>query len=199
MARTLGTAAPLELGASAGALPRAAAVALAVIAVALSAQAAVPLPFSPVPMSLQPLAVVLVGGLLGPGLGAVALGCYLAAGIAGLPVFAPTLPLQGVGRLLGPTGGYLLAFPLAAAVTGRLVQSARTASSLIFPLRALGATVAGMGVIHLGGAAQLALLGGDPALALRVGVVPFLLVDGVKVLLAVATLVAVRHARRSGV
>lgn len=197
MARTLGTAGPLELQAVDRAVPRVAAVAVAVVAVALSAQASVPLPLTPVPMSLQPLAVVLVGGLLGPRLGALALGCYLAAGIAGLPVFAPTVPLQGIGRLLGPTGGYLLAFPLAAAVTGRVLESAPVFVS--FPLRALLAAVSGMTVIHLGGLAQLALLGGDPARALQVGVVPFLLVDGVKVLLAVATLVAVRHARRSGV
>ena len=199
MARSLGSAATLELRAPGRTVSRVAAVAITVIAVALSAQASVPLPFSPVPMSLQPLAVILAGGLLGPGLGALALGCYLAAGIAGLPVFAPTVPLQGIGRLLGPTGGYLLAFPLAAAVTGRLVRSAPTAGTLTFPLRALAASLAGMAIIHLGGAAQLALLGGDPARALQIGVIPFLLADGVKVLLAVATLVAVRHARRSGV
>ncbi len=199
MIRSHGSTATLDVRAPGRAVPRLAWATLGAVAVALSAQASVPLPFTPVPMSLQPLAVVLVGGLLGPGVGAAALGLYLAAGIAGLPVFAPTVPIQGIGRLLGPTGGYLLAFPLAAAVTGRIVSSARAPGSLIFPLRALFATVSGMAIIHLGGAAQLALLGGDPARALQVGVVPFLLVDGVKVLLAVATLIAVRHARRSGV
>ncbi|HEV2086543.1 MAG TPA: biotin transporter BioY, partial [Gemmatimonadales bacterium] len=80
--------------------------------VALSAQVVVPVSFSPVPMTLQPLAVLVVGGLLGAAGGVAALVTYLTLGILGLPVFAGGA--AGGLHLVGPTGGYLLAFPLAA-------------------------------------------------------------------------------------
>jgi biotin transport system substrate-specific component len=152
---------------------------LAALAVALSAQVVVPVPFSPVPMTLQPLAVLAVGGLLGP-IGSVsALILYIALGAIGFPVFAGGG--SGFLRLVGPTGGYLLAFPVAAGLTGALVG--RVPRS---PLRVLLACALGMVIIHAGGVAQLALLGGDPSLALRVGFVPFLTGDLVKVGLAAA-------------
>jgi biotin transport system substrate-specific component len=150
--------------------------------VAVSAQIVVPLPLSPVPMTLQPLAVLVVGGLLGPAQGTAALALYLALGVLGLPVFAGGG--SGVARLLGPTGGYLLAFPVAAAVTGALAGR----GSLF---RVLLACALGMVVIHLGGVAQLALLGGDPGVALRIGFVPFLTGDLLKVGLAAAVILAV--------
>src|SRR3954463_9008033 len=89
---------------------------------AAAAQVVVPLPFTPVPMTLQPLAVLVVGGLLGAAAGVSALILYLAVGALGLPVFAAGG--SGVLHLVGPTGGYLLAFPVAAAVTGALVRPA---------------------------------------------------------------------------
>src|SRR5216117_1099638 len=98
------------------------AVVLGAILVAAAAQVALPLPGTPVPFTLQPLAVLLVGGLLGARFGALSLILYLAMGAAGLPVFTPTVPLFGIARLLGPTGGYLLAYPVAAWVTGWLNQ-----------------------------------------------------------------------------
>ena len=152
-------------------------VGLGALLVAASAQVAVPVPFSPVPMTLQPLAVLAVGGLLGASRGMSALLLYIVMGALGLPVFAGGG--SGVWHLVGPTGGYLLAFPLAAGVTGAL---AGTPPRSI--LRVLLATALGMVVIHLGGVAQLALLGGDPALALRIGFVPFLTGDLLKVGLA---------------
>src|SRR5438128_11559623 len=82
---------------------RAAAVVLGATLVAAAAQISIPLPGTPVPMTLQPLAVLLVGGLLGPGLGSSALILYLALGAAGLPVFTP-YGVPGLARLLGPTG-----------------------------------------------------------------------------------------------
>src|SRR6267142_6833529 len=100
---------------------RAAAVVLGALLVAGAAQVAIPLPGTPVPMTLQPMAVLLVGGLLGAPLGALSMILYLAMGAAGLPVFTPTVPLVGVARLLGPTGGYLLAYPVAAYVVGSFV------------------------------------------------------------------------------
>ncbi len=162
---------------------RIAAVGLAAALVAAAAQFAVPVAISPVPMTLQPLAVLVVGALLGPRLGAAALVVYLAAGAAGLPVFAPG-GIPGAGRLVGPTGGYLLAFPVAAAVTG-LVAGARPGL-----VRLLLASAAGMVVIHAGGTAHLALLGGDPLLAFRVGFVPFLTGDLLKIGLAAGIVLA---------
>ena len=159
------------------------AIGLGALLVAASAQIVVPLPLSPVPMTLQPLAVLVAGGLLGAAQGTAALVLYLALGILGLPVFAGGG--SGIARLLGPTGGYLLAFPVAAALTGAL---AGRGSSV---LRVLLACALGMVVIHIGGVAQLALLGGDPGVALRVGFVPFFTGDLLKVGLAAAVILAV--------
>ena len=94
---------------------RALGVLVVVGALALASQLAVPLPGTPVPLTLQPFVVVLAGLLLGPLDAAAAMVIYLIVGAAGLPVFAPMGP-PGIARLLSPTGGYLLAYPLAAAV-----------------------------------------------------------------------------------
>jgi biotin transport system substrate-specific component len=159
------------------------AIGLGAAIVALSAQVVVPVPFSPVPMTLQPLAVLVVGGLLGAAGGAGALALYLALGILGLPVFAGGG--SGALRLVGPTGGYLLAFPVAAAATGGLLRHGRSV------LQTLLACTVGMVIIHLGGAAWLAILGNDPALAIRIGVLPFLAGDLLKIGLAAAMILTV--------
>jgi biotin transport system substrate-specific component len=164
-------------------IQRLVAVGLGALLVALSAQIVVPVPMSPVPMTLQPLAVLVVGGLLGAGAGASALSLYIALGILGLPVFAGGG--SGIVRLLGPTGGYLLAFPLAAAAAGAVVE--RAPSSV---LRVLLACAVGIAIIHIGGVTQLALLGGDPGTAFRVGFFPFLAGDLLKVGLAAAVILA---------
>src|SRR5438270_4783606 len=95
-------------------------VGFALILVAAS-QIAIPLPFTPVPITLQPLVVVLAGLMLGRVAGAASMVLYLAAGAAGLPVFAP-MGLPGIARFFGPTGGYLFAYPAAAFVTGSLAR-----------------------------------------------------------------------------
>src|SRR5438270_3035331 len=101
---------------------RAAAVVLGALIVAGAAQVSIPLPGTPVPMTLQPMAVLLVGGLLGAPLGALSMILYLAMGAAGLPVFTPSpLLLPGIARLFGQTGGYLLAYPIAAYAVGAIV------------------------------------------------------------------------------
>jgi biotin transport system substrate-specific component len=171
-------------------LRRAVAIGLGVLVVALSAQIAVPVPFSPVPMTLQPLAVLAVGGLLGAGGGAGALVLYVILGALGLPVFAGGG--SGPLHLIGLTGGYLLAFPVAAGVTGALVGRVPRSA-----LRVLLACALGMTIIHIGGVAQLALLGGDPALAFRVGFVPFLTGDLLKVGLAAALILVAGPKLRS--
>jgi len=167
---------------------RAAAVVLGALLVAAAAQVSVPLPGTPVPMTLQPLAVLLVGGLLGAPLGALSMILYLAMGAAGLPVFTPTVPLIGVARLFGPTGGYLLAYPVAVwAVGAVLTPGWQPGVNKPAWARVTVAVVAGLVLIHLGGLAQLAILTGSLSAAARFGTWPFLLGD----LLKLAALVPV--------
>jgi len=158
-------------------LRRAIAVLTFVVVTSLAAQVAVPLPWTQVPMTLQPMLVILAGAVLGPWLGGTAMALYLSVGMLGLPVFA--MGGAGVAWLMGPTGGYLIAYPAAAFLVGMIVKGdagwIRTALAL----------TAGMGVIYLGGVSQLMLLTGQgPAQALALGVVPFLLADLNKVVLA---------------
>ena len=160
---------------------RAFAVAAFVALTTLGAYAAVPVPGSSVPVTLQTLFVSLAGVLLGARLGAVAMTSYVLLGLMGAPVFSNGF--GGPGVLLGPTGGYLLAFPLAAAVTGMLAPRAGR-RSLAAALQLLAAIFIGTLVVFAGGFSQLALLTGDAARAFALGVLPFLLGDVVKTLLA---------------
>jgi biotin transport system substrate-specific component len=141
-------------------------------------------------MTLQPMAVLLVGGLLGARLGALSLILYLAMGAAGLPVFTPSpLLLPGIGRLFGQTGGYLLAYPVAAWAGGALLTPGRR-PGMSRPewVRAGLAVFAGLILIHLGGLAQLAILTGNLSAAARFGTVPFLLGDLLKIAVLVPVL-----------
>lgn len=158
---------------------RALSIVVAAGALALAAQFALPIPGTPVPITLQPFVVVLAGLLLGPVDAAAAMVLYLAAGAAGLPVFAP-IGAPGLARLLGPTGGYLLAYPVAAALVGRL-----GAGRAGYATRALAA-MAGILVLYVGGLAQLAILTGSVATAALLGVLPFVAADAVKALVAAA-------------
>ncbi|WP_110513968.1 biotin transporter BioY [Herpetosiphon llansteffanensis] len=88
--------------------------------VALTAQIAIPLPWTPVPITGQTLGVLLTGAILGPRRGALAILLYLVEGLAGMPVFAGMT--SGMVKLLGPTGGYLMALPVAATLVGWLAQ-----------------------------------------------------------------------------
>jgi biotin transport system substrate-specific component len=169
-------------------LRRIVSIVLGAATVAIAAQVAVPLVGTPVPMTLQPLAVLVVGGVLGARLGAAALVLYLALGALGLPVFTPG-GLPGAARLIGPTGGYLLSYPVAAAIVGWLASSSR-------PLRLLLASAAGMVLIHLGGSAQLAILTGNAGAATRYGLVPFLTGDLLKVGIAALLILALGPAVR---
>src|SRR5688500_1515852 len=120
---------------------------------AIAAQVSVPLPFTPVPLTLTPMVVLIGGAALGPRLGLASQVLYLLAGIAGLPVFAASAVLpQGPLRLLGPTGGYLMSYPLAAFVTGWLSERGldRRYFTSVFTM------AAGLAVIFAGGVAWLA-------------------------------------------
>ena len=147
------------------------------VALAAASQIAIPLPGTPVPFTLQPMVVVLAGLMLGPTLAAASMMLYLAVGALGVPVFTPG-GAPGIARLLGPTGGYLIAYPFAAYVTGFV---ARRAPSL---LGRFGAALAGMALIFLGGLAQLTVLTGSAVQAVAVGMTPFALFDVVKAFLA---------------
>ena len=160
---------------------RTSAVVLGVALVAAAAQIAVPLPGTPVPLTLQPLAVLIVGGLLGPWLGASSLAFYLALGAAGFPVFTP-LGLPGLARLIGPTGGYLLAYPLAAYAVGALSRGAPGYARLVL------AALAGLVLIHLGGLVQLWVYAGNVRDAARYGTLPFVVGDLIKLGVAVLLL-----------
>ena len=156
---------------------------------AAAAQISMPLPFTTVPLTLQPM-VVLIGSLaLGSRLGAASQILYLAAGIAGLPVFAASATLPpGALRLLGPTGGYLMAYPLAAFVTGSLAERGFDRRYLTSVL----AMLAGLLIIFTSGVLWLGLFartltGSEPVglqYALATGLYPFVLPDLIKLAIA---------------
>lgn len=151
--------------------------------VALCSHVALPLWFTPVPLTIQPFAVLLLGLLLTPRLAAATLGAYLVEGALGLPVFAPGLTFtSGFTHLFGPTGGYLLAYPAAAVLISFLWRrSGRRFSG------ALVSAAIGNLVILSAGALWLAALThiSWPA-ALTLAVVPFLPGDALKVVAAAA-------------
>ncbi len=168
---------------------RAAVVLFVTVLTIAAAQVSIPLPFTPVPFTLQPMVVLLGGAALGSRLGMTSLVLYLALGLAGLPVFAasPVLP-QGLARLLGPTGGYLMSYPLAAFAAGYLAERG-------FDRRYLTSVVAmgaGLVIIFACGVAWMAF--GAPhvglSTAVRAGLVPFIPADIIKIFLAATVLPA---------
>jgi biotin transport system substrate-specific component len=158
---------------------------------ALGAQIAVRLPFSPVPITLQVLMVIGAGLVLGSRRGPASQLLYLTVGVVGLPVFAGGT--GGPAVLLGPTGGYLVAFPAAAFAAGWLAEKSEAASWLGW----LIASLAALAVIYSSGASWLAVwlwVTGASSLptalngAWRLGVAPFFLADLAKAILVVLTL-----------
>jgi biotin transport system substrate-specific component len=147
---------------------------------AAAAQLSFPLPFTPVPFTIQPMIVLVGAAALGSRLGALAQIFYLMLGVAGLPVFAfsPELP-QGLARLLGPTGGYLMAYPIAAFVTGLLAERGLDRHYL----SSIAAMGVGLSVIFLGGVLWIARAAGIET-ALATGLYPFIIVDVIKVVAA---------------
>ena len=158
------------------------------ILTSVAAQISMPLPFTPVPFTFQPMVVLLGAAALGPRLGMSSQMLYLALGVAGLPVFAasPMLP-QGAARLLGPTGGYLMAYPFAAFAAGWLAERG-------FDRRYVTAVIAmlcGLLLVFAGGIAWLTIASTPPvglSGALAVGFVPFIIPDVLKLLVAAAVM-----------
>jgi biotin transport system substrate-specific component len=145
--------------------------------VALCARVTIPLP-TPVPLTLQNCGVLVVGLLLGSRRGFAALALYLAEGAAGLPVFNPMGP-GGILQLLGPTGGFLMAYPFVAALAGFLMERGRKT----FANAAVAGTAAEI-LLFAGGLSWLAIWTGSIQTAFRIGLDWFVFAEIIKVLLA---------------
>ncbi|GAB4542641.1 MAG: biotin transporter BioY [Anaerolineae bacterium] len=145
---------------------------------ALTARITLPLPFTPVPITLQVMAVVLAGLVLGPKAGAASQLLYLASIAAGLPLDARAL---GPAALVGPTAGYLAGFVPAAFVTGWLTGRLAAGRAARFL-----AALAGVGIIYVTGTAWLTTAVGDLRTAWVLGVAPFILIDIGKAFIAAA-------------
>jgi len=151
------------------------------ILIALAAQVAIPIPGSPVPLTLQPIAVLLVGVTLGAWRGSAAAALYLLEGISGLPVFAQGH--AGPVWLIAPTAGYLWSYPFAAWLAG-FVSQRGWGSSIV---RSVSGMLLALGVIYLGGWSWLATLT-NIRVAFITGVAPFVLADMIKVAIAASLL-----------
>ena len=165
-------------------------IALTIGAAALiTLSAKVQVPFWPVPMTLHTLAVLLISVVLGPRLGFAAMSAYLAAGLAGLPVFSGS-PERGIGLtyIVGPTGGYLLGYLIASWLTGWLAQGRGL-------LLTGAAMMAGLAVVYAAGLVWL--MNFVPAAkVVAAGFAPFILGDLVKIVLALLIIAVWRGSRR---
>jgi len=176
------------LGAPVRVAERIGAVLFVTVLTAVAAQISVPLPFTPVPLTFQPMVVLVGAAALGSRLGMASQVLYLALGIAGLPLFAasPALP-QGAARLLGPTGGYLMSFPFAAFVAGYLAERGFDRR---YPTAVL-AMLCGLAVVFAGGLLWLTIASRPPigvSAALAAGFLPFIVPDLLKLLVAAAVM-----------
>ncbi|HDP70315.1 MAG TPA: biotin transporter BioY [Actinobacteria bacterium] len=145
---------------------------------AVGALMVIPLPFSPVPVTLQVFFVLFAGALLGSKLGAVSQIVYVFLGCLGLPVFAGGT--SGFGVLIGPTGGYIFGFILAAYVIGKLTEK----KPRLYYFGILAALIVGVLIIYLAGVLQLMMVAKlNFSKAFFVGVLPFIGVDLIKAVL----------------
>jgi biotin transport system substrate-specific component len=160
--------------------------------VAVCAHIALPLYFTPVPLTLQTFAVLLLGLLLSPRMASATLATYLAEGALGLPVFAPGPALPGLAHLLGPTGGYLLACPVAAALASFLWRrSGRSYAAALFCATAGNLTILAGGALWL-----VTLTHASAQQTLSLVIFPFLPGDALKIAAAAAVAVGLRRLRR---
>jgi biotin transport system substrate-specific component len=157
---------------------QAAVVACASLFVALCAHVTVPLPFTPVPLTLQNFGVLVVALLLGSRRGFAALALYLVEGAFGLPVFNPAGP-GGIAQLLGPTGGFLMAYPLVAFIAGWIYEH----TSRRFGWAVLSGAAAEI-ALFLGGLSWLAVLTHSVSTAIKFGLYWFVFAEIIKVLMA---------------
>jgi len=151
--------------------------------VALCAHVTVPLPFTPVPLTLANFGVLVVGLLLGSRRGFAALSVYLVEGASGLPVFTPSILHGGIAQMLGPTGGFLMAYPLVAFVAGWIYEQISKQSARRFGWAVLSGVAAEL-VLFAGGVGWLAYLTHSVATAFRFGLYWFVFAEVIKVLMA---------------
>lgn len=149
--------------------------------IAIAAQIAIPVPFSPVPLTMQPLAVLLVGVILGSKRGAAAAALYLLEGASGAPVFAQLH--GGAFWLTGFTAGYLWSYPFAAFIAGWFSERNWGSTTL----RAISGMLIALAVIYLGGWSWLAAMT-NARNAFLAGVAPFVIADIVKIAIAATVL-----------
>lgn len=148
--------------------------------VALCAKITLPLPVTPVPLTLQNFGVVLVGLLLGSRRGFAALALYLAEGASGMPVFSPSaIGLHGIAQILGPTGGFLMAYPFVAFVAGWIYER----TSRRFAWAALSGVAAEI-VLFIGGLGWLYALTHSIAVAAKLGLYWFVFAEVIKIAMA---------------
>ncbi|HEU4745842.1 MAG TPA: biotin transporter BioY [Anaerolineales bacterium] len=157
---------------------------LGTLCVAMLAQVKIPLPFTPVPLTGQTLAVLLVGATLGSRRGAAAMALYIALGALGLPVFAGGA--SGLAYLSGATLGYLIGFVIAAYVIGLLAERGleRSVRTSLIPF------LIGTLIIYICGVAWLAIVLGSLSKALAAGLLPFVIGDAIKLVAAALVLPA---------
>jgi biotin transport system substrate-specific component len=164
--------------------------------VAACAHISLPLPFTPVPLTLQNFAVILVGMALGPLAGFSAMVLYLAEGAIGLPVFTPSGGPAGVAHLLGPNGGFLFSYPLAAATAGWVVRAMQPLTTRF--RSALAAATAATLPIFLLGAGWLAFYANHSIAATwSLAVAPFILGEIVKITAAAGIFSSLQRWRQS--
>jgi biotin transport system substrate-specific component len=161
--------------------------------VALCARVTLPLPFTPVPLTLQNFGVLLVGLTLGARAGFAALVLYLLEGAAGLPVFNPAGP-GGIAQLLGPTGGYLMAYPLVAGLAGLVMDLGKRT----FARAALSGLLAEI-LLFASGIGWLAVLTHSFSQAARFGLYWFLSAEIIKVMFAAALAIRIRRSPKAQV
>ncbi len=157
---------------------------------AVCAHVSAPLWFTPVPLSLQPFGVLLLGLLLSPRLAVATVGAYILEGAAGLPVFAPGP--TGVAHLLGPTGGYLLAYPIAAFMISALWRR----SGRGFAAGLASAALGDLAILFCGALWLSIISKGSFWAALSLAAVPFLPGDALKIAAAAGTATGLRRLRR---
>src|SRR6516164_397831 len=172
---------------SLGLLKQAGVVICASAVIAVCARLVLPLPFTPVPLTLANFGVLLVGLTLGSKRGFAAAALYLGWGALGLPVFSPAGP-GGIAQLLGPTAGYLWAYPVVAFLAGWIAER-RPAS---FGRNVIAGAVAEV-VLFAGGLAWLAVMTGSWQLAVAFGLYPFLFAEVMKVMMAAGIGARLRH------
>ena len=161
--------------------------------VAICSHVSLPLWFTPVPLTMQPFAVLLIGLLLAPRLAGATLATYLVEGAMGLPVFAPGFGFgNGMVHLFGLTGGYLLSYPAAALLISYLWRR----SSRNFSTAVASAAVGNLFILSCGFLWMSAYLHASTWTVLSLAVLPFLPGDALKVVAAATIAAGLHRARR---